>query len=447
MVPSWRSQNMREEKPSPPSQVFRPIYKDVVSGHVTPFSNTIMIEPRYDSKKGEYFILWNDIKAALPNPLHVWRGHIAVPFHLNDDFEFAQPLRFSTYPGIVLDVIVETPVMGAAAESIRSQNPPSYTSTSPKKHNIGSTSGPPSLTKENNDTQNPMAAKTSQDLNESQEITTSSTLESIGRTPHLFPDSNDESRNSSNHVKPDTEHQCDGSISVAPHDEEAIDEDYVRGVAYLEGWNIRQDYVKALDFFFKAAHRGHGPAQCRIWNIKGSRQGVEADYSKIVERYLVEAKQGNADAQFNMGFVYEMGYGVVKNYSKSMEWYQKAADQGHAYAQCIVGSMHLKGYGVTQSYFEALEWYQKAADQGNPTAQCGIGNIYDFAYGVPQDLLKAFEWYQKSANQGYINAQFNVGNMYSDGRGVTQDKCKAVEWWKKAASRGHVSAGRKIVGH
>ncbi|KAF9358071.1 hypothetical protein BGX26_002544 [Mortierella sp. AD094] len=210
---------MNEEKPSPPLQVFRPIYKDVVSRHITHFSHTIMIEPRHNSKKG------------------------------------AQPLRFSTYPGIVLDVIVETPVMGAAAESIRSQNPPSYTSTSPKKHNIGSTSGPPSLTKEINDTQNPLAERTSQDLGESQEITTSSTLESIGRTPHLFPDSNDESRNSGNH-----EQQFGGSTSVAPRYEEIIDEDYVRGVAYLEGWNIRQDYVKALDFFFKAAHRGHGPA-------------------------------------------------------------------------------------------------------------------------------------------------------------------------------------------
>ncbi|KAF9997435.1 hypothetical protein BGZ79_008868 [Entomortierella chlamydospora] len=333
---------------------------------------------------------------------------------------FVQPLRFSTYPDVVLDVVVETPLMGAAAESITSQNPPSYTSTSPKKSDIGSTSDTPALTKGSNDTQNPITERTSRGLDESQEISASSPSESIAHS------------------------SGGGSISVDPRDEEVIDEDYVRGVAYLEGWNIRQDCVKALDFLFKAAHREHAPAQCRLWDMRHNPQTV--DYSEIVEKYLAAAKQGNADAQFNMGYMYEMGYGVVVDYSTSMEWYQKAADQGHAYAQCSLGFMHHKGYGVAQSYSKALKWYQKAADQGNPTAQCCVGNIYDFAHGVPRDPFKAFIWYQKSANQGYTNAQVCLGNMYNDGS-VLRDKRKAIEWWTKAASQGNVEAKKKLAEH
>ncbi|KAF9376691.1 hypothetical protein BGX21_003415, partial [Mortierella sp. AD011] len=331
-----------------------------------------------------------------------------------------QPLRFSTYPDVVLDVVVGTPITSAVAESIRSQSPPSYTSTSPRKSDIGSTSNTPALTKGNNDTQDPIKERTSRGLDESQEISASSTFESIA-------------------------HSSGGdNISVDPHDEEVIGEDYVRGVAYLEGWNIRQDSVKALDFLFKTVHQEHALAQCRLWDMRHNPQTV--DYSEILEKYLVAAKQGNADAQFNIGYMYEMGYGVVANYSTSIEWYQKAADQGHAYAQCSLGFMHHKGYGVAQSYSKALEWYRKAADQGNPTAQCCVGNIYDFAHGVPRDPSKAFIWYQKSANQGYTNAQVSLANMYSDSS-MPQDKRKAVEWWRRAASQGDVDAKKKIGEH
>ncbi|KAF9991976.1 hypothetical protein BGZ80_008773, partial [Entomortierella chlamydospora] len=50
------------------------------------------------------------------------------------------------------------------------------------------------------------------------------------------------------------------------------DEDYVRGLAYCEGKNVRQDYVEALDLFLRAANRGHALAQLKLRNIIASQQ-------------------------------------------------------------------------------------------------------------------------------------------------------------------------------
>ena len=62
-------------------------------------------------------------------------------------------------------------------------------------------------------------------------------------------------------------------------------------------------------------------------------RGVKQDYIKAVEWYQRAAEQGVADAQYNLGVMYYNGQGVKQDYIKAVEWYQKAAEQGHAEAQ------------------------------------------------------------------------------------------------------------------
>ncbi|KAI7817195.1 hypothetical protein BC939DRAFT_466762 [Gamsiella multidivaricata] len=62
-------------------------------------------------------------------------------------------------------------------------------------------------------------------------------------------------------------------------------------------------------------------------------KGVLQDYSKAMEWYLKAANRGHADAQFILGTMYNCGMGVPRDHSKAREWCLKAADQGHVDAQ------------------------------------------------------------------------------------------------------------------
>ncbi|KAF9371221.1 hypothetical protein BGX21_005222, partial [Mortierella sp. AD011] len=152
-----------------PLQVFRPVYKDVESGNVTPLSNTITIEPRLNTKTRKYIILWNDNNATHPHALHM-----------------IQPLRFSTYPGIAFNITVKKQGTETAVESHEKQDLPAYTSKSSlklpsenKKPNVGYTySGGSSLAEEINDMQVLPTDETSLDLGEPQGNTASATFNS-----------------------------------------------------------------------------------------------------------------------------------------------------------------------------------------------------------------------------------------------------------------------------
>ena len=68
------------------------------------------------------------------------------------------------------------------------------------------------------------------------------------------------------------------------------------GVLYDNGWFVTQDYVKAREWFEKAAD------------------------------------QGDTDAMFNLGLLYANGQGVAQDYVKAREWYEKAAAKDNATA-------------------------------------------------------------------------------------------------------------------
>ena len=144
-------------------------------------------------------------------------------------------------------------------------------------------------------------------------------------------------------------------------------------------------------------------------------KGVKQDYVKAFEWYKKAAEQGDAWAQNKIGWLYQNGYGVIQDYAKAFEWYKKAAEQGNADAQGNLGFFYYNGYGVVQNYAKAFEWYKKAAEQGNAWAQNKLGWLYQNGYGVTQDYAKAFEWYKKAAEQGNADAQGNVGFFYEQG--------------------------------
>jgi TPR repeat protein len=65
----------------------------------------------------------------------------------------------------------------------------------------------------------------------------------------------------------------------------------------------------------------------------GHREGVAQDYVKAREWFQKAADGGDAIGMNDLGVLYENGLGVARDYEKAREWYQKAADNGIANAK------------------------------------------------------------------------------------------------------------------
>ena len=83
-----------------------------------------------------------------------------------------------------------------------------------------------------------------------------------------------------------------------------------------------------IEVLASKAMAGDVDAQFNLGVMYANGEGVRQDYVKAREWYEKAAAQGNADAQFNLGLMYANGYGVRQDYVKAREWFGKACDNG-----------------------------------------------------------------------------------------------------------------------
>jgi hypothetical protein len=117
---------------------------------------------------------------------------------------------------------------------------------------------------------------------------------------------------------------------TTPQDASAM---YNQGERYFNGWNVPQDYVKAREWYEKAADKGNRDAMYSLGILYEYGRGVTQDYAKAREWYEKAATKGNVDAMRNLGLLYDYGSGVTQDYVKAREWYVKAAEKGDAYGK------------------------------------------------------------------------------------------------------------------
>ena len=101
----------------------------------------------------------------------------------------------------------------------------------------------------------------------------------------------------------------------------------------------------------------------------------ERDYVKAAEWFRKAALQGRAFAQRMMGIIYLNGKGVERNYDEAAEWFNRAAERGESSSQFYLGLMFAKGLGVAQDDAIAVQLYRKAASQGNDNALKELGIV------------------------------------------------------------------------
>ena len=137
----------------------------------------------------------------------------------------------------------------------------------------------------------------------------------------------------------------------------------------LDGDGVPKDERKAVEFFRRAAAKGHAPSQYALSVCLREGRGAARDQRASADWCRKAAEQGHASAQFNLGIAYERGDGVPKDAVQAARWFRKAADQGEASAQYSYGVCLYTGAGVREDRPGSVPWFRKAAAQGHEGAK------------------------------------------------------------------------------
>jgi len=92
--------------------------------------------------------------------------------------------------------------------------------------------------------------------------------------------------------------------------------------------------------------------------------GEEQDYVQALDWYYKAAAQGNPNAQEISVICISMDWAWKRIFAQAETWYYKAAGQGNSNAENQLGYMNQYGLGIPPDLAQALAWYRMAADQG-----------------------------------------------------------------------------------
>jgi hypothetical protein len=139
--------------------------------------------------------------------------------------------------------------------------------------------------------------------------------------------------------------------------------------------------------------------QYKLGNVYYQGNGVTKDYMKAIEWFRKAAEQGMPEAQYMTGTMYDRGEGVPQDFVKAVAWYSKAGEQGYVAAQYQLGNKYASGEGVPQNYTEAYVWFSLAAAAGHENARTERDK---FAQKLSKEKLAAA---QKRATQLFNDFQ------------------------------------------
>lgn len=273
---------------------------------------------------------------------------------------------------------------------------------------------------------------------------------------------------------------------IEKYEKEAMDGDavaqYNLGGWYYYGDGVRQDFVKAVAWWRKAAENDVLDAMYNLGQCYFEGEGVAQDYAQALAWWRKAAKEsayledrgesvfneyGYSKAQWRLGLCYFYGKGVKQDYTQAVKWFRAAVEEDFfriggtsSEAQFYLGICYADGLGVTKDLVQSASWYRKAAEKGLDLAQNRTGLCYSEGKGVAKDDVQAAVWFRKAAEQGYSDSQFALGICYGSGRGVLKDSVESYAYvslagvtsegaraylssFEKKLSRDEVVAGQK----
>ena len=151
--------------------------------------------------------------------------------------------------------------------------------------------------------------------------------------------------------------------------------------------------------------------------------GVGVSYVKALEYFERAAKNKNCLAQYYLGECHFNGIGVSQSCEDAAKWYRKAAYQGLACAQRMLGICYANGFGVEVDYDEALKWGRKADKNG--------------AHGALVDIVNIFKTKESQEDGDLLHI---LGRCHMNGEGVAESREIARIYFEKAERLGNLKS-------
>lgn len=223
------------------------------------------------------------------------------------------------------------------------------------------------------------------------------------------------------------------------------------GFMYFHGTGVDKNPETGLEYFKKAADKGHKEAQFNVAVIYHFGCGVNPDLVTARDFYELAAadrddEPGYKKAQYNLGLMYYHGDGVKRHPGTAARYFKKAANQNDALSQYSLGVLYgLGDDGVDQNFDDAHKCYKQAADQGLVEAQYKLALMYVLGYGGYTDYVAARKHSKLAADKGLVGAQLLLGELYACAYGGEKDYEEACKYFKLAADQGSEDAKQSFL--
>ena len=97
---------------------------------------------------------------------------------------------------------------------------------------------------------------------------------------------------------------------------------------YRNGWGVRQDFTKALQYFKKACGLGEADSCALVGSEYLLGKNIKKDLKQAKSYYEKSCEMQSAFGCFGLGAMYVKGEGVKQNLSKAKELFGKACEFG-----------------------------------------------------------------------------------------------------------------------
>lgn len=227
------------------------------------------------------------------------------------------------------------------------------------------------------------------------------------------------------------------------------------GSVYSSGKHgVETDYIKALDYYQKAARLEHPESCYRVAVCEEFGVGTKCNAEKAVSWYKKAAMLGSAASMYKLGMLSMLGnLDQPRDFSAGLSWLQRAAAKADAKNPHAVHEMALlyehsplspytNGDNIPYNAAKSLEYYYIAAKLGYAPSQARLGRAFEFGeLGCNIDSNQSISWYSQAAQQGDTDAELAMAGWYWTGAtNFRKSDVEAFLWAERAASKGNARA-------
>ncbi|PFO01432.1 hypothetical protein COJ85_17085 [Bacillus sp. AFS076308] len=165
-----------------------------------------------------------------------------------------------------------------------------------------------------------------------------------------------------------------------------------------------ESFLEAIEMLTQIINKGFPAAEFEMGkhHYFGSEQlGIAKDYLRAFDYFSKAAFLGHAGALYYQGIMYLKGLGVVLDVNQALHNLNMAATQGEIEALDALGKIYQFGYSdILPDYKKAESYYKNAINLGNPPSMLNLALLLENQLRFEE----AYELIIESAKHGFVGA-------------------------------------------